>query len=153
MCAGLVTYCSCGRFLPPAEPPPAAITAAGASTQPSDQGEISEEMKKGQRSQLMALIFVCFSLVFFTIGCLLRARLYICNPSPSIYPCSGVYFRTHELVRSRYEQEGNTIQLFFDDHVDRSVDFIGPGWRNIHTTICRCLWFFGIYCARICRCL
>ena len=152
MCAGLVTYCSCGRFLPPAEPPPAAITAAGASTQPSDQGEISEEMKKGQRS-LMALIFVCFSLVFFTIGCLLRARQYICNPSPSIYPCSGVYFRTHELVRSRYEQEGNTIQLFFDDHVDRSVDFIGPGWRNMHTTICRCLWFFGIYCAKICRCL
>ena len=29
-----------------------------------------------------------------------------------------------------YEQEGNTIQLFFDDHVERRIDFPGsPGWR------------------------
>lgn len=100
MCAGLVTYCCCQRFLPPLDlvDAPVAVPSdlnadddsalddrgSGAANGNSGSGA----GQKGGQKRFAALLLVCFTLVFYTIA---------------------------------YEQQGNTIQVFFDDHVDRSM--------------------------------
>jgi POT family proton-dependent oligopeptide transporter len=94
MCAGLVTYCSCQRYLPPldadvpiAEPSESNSEDRIGSGKDEDVVPSDASSKDGQQ-RLAALLLVCFTLVFYTIA---------------------------------YEQQGNTIQVFFDDHVDRSM--------------------------------
>jgi POT family proton-dependent oligopeptide transporter len=98
MCAGLVTYCSCQRYLPPLDTDvPVALPSDSNSEDrvgngndedgvPSGSGDPAGS--KGEQQRLAALLVVCLTLVFYTIA---------------------------------YEQQGNTIQVFFDDHVDRSM--------------------------------
>jgi POT family proton-dependent oligopeptide transporter len=103
MCAGLLTYCSLGRYLPPAD---LATTgpAAGEEASDADEGGSGGSVvdKADAQKRLFALLLVCVTLVPYTIA---------------------------------YEQQGNTIQIFFDDHVDRSLPTVaglfglGSDWR------------------------
>eukprot|EP01046_Picozoa_sp_COSAG06_P007382 COSAG06_NODE_360_length_16832_cov_9.250209_14_plen_391_part_00 len=100
MCAGLLTYCSLGRYLPPAG---LATTGPAAGEEASDADEGGSVVDKADaQKRLFALLLVCVTLVPYTIA---------------------------------YEQQGNTIQIFFDDHVDRSLPTVaglfglGSDWR------------------------